>query len=52
MTVFSKDDFEGEQTAKCISCEAKLDKWINVVPFGDLCPRCAQNTMRIFSGFD
>lgn len=48
MTVVTMYDFEGEPTpTKCLWCNTELEKWINIVPFGDLCPSCAQHFMRL-----
>lgn len=48
MTVFSMNDFEGEAIpGKCLKCGVELEKWISIVPFGDLCPSCAQFYMRV-----
>lgn len=48
MTVFSMDMFEGEpKPATCNKCGRKIEKWINIVEIGDLCPVCAHYLMRI-----
>ena len=33
--------------AKCAHCGKTVSKWINYVPIGDLCIKCAHTTMRI-----
>lgn len=48
MTVYEASDCEeGAEPVLCHKCGRPLEKWINIVEIGDLCPVCAHYLMRI-----
>lgn len=46
MSVLTSDFSEGEPIVECDYCGKGLNKWIEIVPGGNLCENCAQMTMR------
>jgi len=45
--IMNTNDFEDMNPIKCNYCGVLVDKWINIIPGGNLCINCAQNMQRI-----
>ncbi|WP_292461728.1 hypothetical protein [Methanolobus sp.] len=47
MSICKTSDYVMRGPIGCEVCGKKVDKWIEIVPGGDLCINCAQSTMRV-----